>query len=71
MVNEKVPIGQKGAYWMKMCLWTEKAPIEKWKVTTVRVFKCIHDINLCSHMAQWEVVNKKSNVSAISYYTSI
>ena len=33
--------------------------------------KCISDINLCNHMAQWKAINKKSNFSAISYYIDI
>ena len=32
------------------------------------VFKCRRGASLCSHMAQWGKVNKKSNVLAISYY---
>ena len=38
------------------------------KAQLFSVFKCIHGINLCSHLAQWDTVNKKSNVSTISYY---
>ena len=40
----------------------------KWKDTLFCVFKGKHGINLCCHMVQWGVVNKKSNVSTISYY---
>ena len=43
----------------------------KCKVTTIRVFKCVCGINLCSHVAQGGVINKKSNISAISYYIDI
>ena len=35
------------------------------------IFKSKRGANLCSHMAQWGVVNKKSNVSAISSYIYI
>ena len=35
------------------------------------VFKYNGGSNLCSHVAQRETVNKKSNVSAISYYIYI
>ena len=31
-------------------------------------FKRKHGINLRNHVAQWGAVNKKSNVSTISYY---
>ena len=43
----------------------------KCKVTTIRVFKCVCGINLCSHVAQGGVINKKSNISAISYYIDV
>ena len=35
------------------------------------IFKSKRGANLCSHMAQWGVVNKKSNVSATSSYIYI
>ena len=42
---------------------------------TRHIFPCFkiyrHGTNLCNHMAQWGVVNKKSNVSAISFYIDI
>ena len=41
-------------------------PIEKTQL--FGVLKCKCDYNLCSHVAQWGTVNKKSNVTAISYY---
>ena len=40
----------------------------KWKDTLFCVFKGKHGINLHSHVVQWGVINKKSNVSTISYY---
>ena len=47
----------------------------KRKDTTIQFLffylKCTRGINLCSHVAQWEVVNKKLNVSAISYFIYI
>ena len=46
LLNENVLIDRKYAYWMKMCLLKNK------KAQLFGVFKCIHDINLCSHMAQ-------------------
>ena len=43
----------------------------KWKDTLFCVFNGRHGINLCSHVAQWKLVNKKSNVLTISYYIDI
>ena len=36
--SQKMPIGRKYAYWMKICILAEKPPIEKWKVITVCYF---------------------------------
>ena len=52
----------KGAYWSKMCLLIEKVPIENENSQIFDIFKYIRGINLCSHMAQYEEINKKSNV---------
>ena len=41
------------------------------KAQLFSVFKSKRVISLCSHMAQWDAVNKKSNVSTISYYIYI
>ena len=52
----------KGAYWSKMCLLIEKVPIENENSQIFDIFKYIRGINLCSHMVQYEEINKKSNV---------
>ena len=41
------------------------------KSQSLGVLKCKHGCNLCKHVAQWDAVKKKSNVSAISYYIDI
>ena len=62
----------KGAYWPKICLLAENVPIKKNKKSQLfSVFKCICDINLFSYVAQSRAINKKSNISTISYYIDI
>ena len=41
------------------------------KSQSLGVLKCKRGCNLCKHVVQWDAVNKKSNVSAISYYIDI
>ena len=79
-IYQNVPIDWKNSYWMKMCLLTENVSIE-WKsaywlkicllksekAQLFGVFKCIHVIDLCSHVVQWGVFNKKSNFSLLYY----
>ena len=65
LLIEKLSIEWKCIYWPKRCI------LKNEKSQLFGVFKYIHGINLCSHVAQWGAVNKKSNVSAISYYIDI
>ena len=45
------------SYWVY-----QKVPIENENSQIFDIFKYIRGINLCSHMAQYEEINKKSNV---------
>ena len=47
-----------------------RSKIKNEKAQLFDVFKFISSINLCNHMTQWKVANKKSNV-LILYYIDV
>ena len=58
---EKVPIECKSAYLSKMWL------LKNEKAQLFGFLKCIRGINTCDNVAQWRVINTKSNVSLLNY----
>ena len=76
LLNENVSIEWKCVYWLKNILLNKNVSIDRkgtyWKMKShnYSVFLNVY-VALIYVVVQWGAVNKKSNISAISYYIDI
>ena len=76
LLNENVSIEWKSVYWLKNILLNKNVSIDRkgtyWKMKShnYSVFLNVY-VALIYVVVQWGAVNKKSNISAISYYIDI